>query len=130
MTGEQLYHQFTRAIAQRGYPIGVTKSRLRGICEQIASGSKQPSQFPADLNADHQAVLTELMNPTAPPEPTEAELALRELQASDRDTIRVVEDLWALLKSNLGLTDDDLPAEAAAKLARRKELRQQLGGGE
>jgi hypothetical protein len=47
----------------------------------------------------------------------------KELAATDTGMIRVVEDIWQVLKGKNLVTDADLPTASAAKLAARKTLR-------
>lgn len=61
-----------------------------------------------------------------PPVPTAKELAATQLAATDNSMIRVIEDIWSALKSKNLVTDADLPAASADKLANRKTLREAL----
>ena len=51
-----------------------------------------------------------------------------ELEASDLELVRVIEDLIAVLIDNGVIKLTDLPQAAKRKLTRRGELRSQLGG--
>lgn len=48
------------------------------------------------------------------------------LSASDGTMIRVIDDIWTVLKNKGLVADDDLPVAAKEKLAARAELRKKL----
>lgn len=57
----------------------------------------------------------------------ESEKAKRELIISDGSMIRVIEDIWNILKAKKLANDDDLPNDfVRAKLANRRSLREKL----
>lgn len=51
---------------------------------------------------------------------------MKELQKTDAGIIRVIEDIWTVLKAKNIVTDADLPTTSAAKIQTRKNLRDSI----
>ena len=88
----------------RGSIVAVSQTPEAGCLEAVAADDEQLQQFLGTLSGNHS-----------------------ELQASDQDFVRVLEDVVDLLMDKGVILFTELPASAQDKIMRRQRLRSEMG---